>query len=157
MAMPADLGVIRLATPCSQRWDQMTGDRHVRHCKPCDKFVYDMSGLTTDEVRALVIAKEGKICWRFFVRDDGTVLTKDCPVGVKLAARRLYAGIASAVALTLLGAATLARDGGQVGLAMWLKAKSDGLGQKTVPLRSAEKPKRHLTGVLMIDPSKNQY
>lgn len=151
MALPADIGVIRVATPCSQPWEQMTGERHVRHCAACDKNVYDLAGLTADEVRELVVAREGKICWRFYVRKDGSVLTKDCPVGVRRAARKLYAGIASAVALTLLGLATLARDGGQLGLAMWLKSKSDASRVKPPePLRSTEKRGVQLTGARII-------
>jgi hypothetical protein len=45
---------------------------------------------------ALILEKEGKLCVRFFRRKDGTVLTDDCPVGLK-AIRNLYRRTAACI------------------------------------------------------------
>jgi hypothetical protein len=83
---------IRVAAPCSARWDAMTpvdGDR-VRHCGDCNKRVYNLSMMTRDEAEALLIAHEGKLCVRYYRRADGTILTKDCAVGVGKRRRRRF-------------------------------------------------------------------
>ncbi len=112
MAMDPTLGVISVASPCRQSWEGMTGGAHVRFCGACEKNVYQLDGLTTDEVRALIIEKEGKLCWRFFVRRDGTVLTKDCPVGIRRVRQRMFAALATACALVASSAALVLRSGG---------------------------------------------
>jgi len=66
----------------------MVGDEHVRFCGQCEKNVYNLSSLPREEAEALLVAKEGKMCVRLYRRDDGTVLTNDCPVGVKKRRRR---------------------------------------------------------------------
>jgi hypothetical protein len=35
------------------------------------------------EAERLVVEKEGRLCVRFHRRADGTVLTRDCPVGLR--------------------------------------------------------------------------
>jgi hypothetical protein len=99
--MRRDLGIVGVATPCSASWDQMVGDDRVRHCGACQKNVYSVAELTADEVRALILEKEGKLCWRFFARADGTLLTKDCPVGLARVRRRAMAAMGAAAALVL--------------------------------------------------------
>lgn len=69
---------LRVATPCTARWDQMTGDDRVRHCDQCDKSVYNLSGMTRDEAEALVIERNGKLCARYYQRRDGTIIFSDC-------------------------------------------------------------------------------
>jgi hypothetical protein len=89
---------IRVATPCSAKWDNMLGDDRVRHCIDCNKNVYNLSGMTRDEAEALIVAKNGDMCARFFQRADGTILTADCTVGVsKRRKRRLFAAGAAAL------------------------------------------------------------
>ena len=83
---------VRVAAPCRASWDAMTridGDR-VRHCGDCDKRVYNLSQMTRDEAEALIVAHEGKLCVRYYRRADGTILTKDCPVGVGKRRRRRF-------------------------------------------------------------------
>ncbi len=80
---------IYVASPCSAEWDQMDGDARSRHCQLCDKNVYNLSGMTRAEAEALLVAKEGRLCVRYFRRADGTVLTRDCPVGKARLARRM--------------------------------------------------------------------
>lgn len=80
----------------------MVGDDRVRHCGVCDKHVYTLDTLSAPEVRELVLKTEGRICWRFFVRKDGTVLTRDCPVGLARVRRRSLA-LAGALCVLVLG------------------------------------------------------
>lgn len=94
------LASAKIASPCSADWDQMIGDDHVRFCKSCEKNVYDLSSLTAEAAEALIVEKEGNLCARFYTRSDGTVLTADCPVGV----RRKWVRRAGAAAV-LFGAA----------------------------------------------------
>src|SRR6185436_15359501 len=75
------LGNITVASPCSARWGHMAGDERVRFCLQCQKHVYNFSAMTSEEISALVAAKEGKICARFYQRADGTLITSDCPLG----------------------------------------------------------------------------
>jgi hypothetical protein len=100
----AVLGNISVASPCSASWEEMAGDDQVRFCGHCEKNVYNLSALTADEAVSLIREKEGDLCGRFFRRADGTVLTADCPVGVRLRVRRrnrrsLVAALAGVLAL----------------------------------------------------------
>jgi hypothetical protein len=80
---------LSVASPCSASWDEMTGDARVRHCGDCDQRVYDLSGLTRVEAEGLLVATRGRLCVRYFRRADGTILTRDCPVGARKLARRM--------------------------------------------------------------------
>lgn len=83
---------VRIASPCSVPWSSMEGDDRRRHCRQCDRAVYDLSSLSRDEAEALVGARAAtgeRLCVSFFVRQDGTVLTADCPVGLARVRRSL--------------------------------------------------------------------
>ena len=92
---------IRVATPCSADWNAMTGDERTRACGDCNKNVYNISELTREEAEALIIAKEGDLCVRYFQRKDGTILLKDCAIGV--AQKRKRRVIAAGAAALLAG------------------------------------------------------
>jgi hypothetical protein len=79
---------VAIAAPCKASWDEMVGDDRVRFCGQCDKNVYNLSAMPRDEAEALLAAREGKMCVRLYKRVDGTVMTSDCPVGVKRRRRR---------------------------------------------------------------------
>ncbi|HEX7665790.1 MAG TPA: hypothetical protein VF407_14790 [Polyangiaceae bacterium] len=91
----------KIASPCNADWNDMRGDTQVRFCGKCEKNVYNLSEMTEDEAEALILEKEGKLCARFYTRADGTVMTKDCSVGV----RRKWATRAGAAAVLLGGGA----------------------------------------------------
>jgi len=74
---------VRVASPCKASWDAMKGDERVRFCDRCEKNVYDLSAMTRDEATRLLVEREESLCVRLYRRDDGTVLTADCPVGVR--------------------------------------------------------------------------
>jgi hypothetical protein len=102
--LPVVLESLRIATPCQADWDDMKGDNRVRFCGRCEKNVYNLSAMSRTEAEALVGAKEGRMCVRLYQRTDGTVLTSDCPVGVRRARlrHRVWAsvsGVAASMAL----------------------------------------------------------
>ncbi len=74
---------LRVATPCRANWDKMEGDERARFCGQCNKHVYNLSALSASAAADLIREKEGKLCARFYQREDGTVLHgDDCPVGL---------------------------------------------------------------------------
>ena len=93
---------LRVASPCSESWDKMTGDDRVRFCDRCRKNVYDLSSLTREQAEALVFAREGAMCVRFYRRPDGAILTADCPTGMRR--RRRFRGFAAGVLAGILTA-----------------------------------------------------
>ena len=97
---------IRVATPCRADWNEMTGDERVRHCAHCDKDVFNLSSMTRDEAEALVLAKAGNLCARYYQRQDGTILLADCAVGIAQKKKRRV--IAAGAAMLLAGSATAA-------------------------------------------------
>lgn len=92
---PFSVDDIQIASPCHASWDDMHGDDRVRFCGSCRKNVYTLDGMSKREIRMLFEETEGRACVRLYRRQDGTVLTADCPVGLaakaKAAARRAYA------------------------------------------------------------------
>lgn len=80
---------IEVASPCSANWDEMIGNNRARHCGECKLNVYNLSGMTRRDAENLLLNAEGRVCVRYFKRKDGTVITKDCPVGWKAIKRRV--------------------------------------------------------------------
>jgi hypothetical protein len=76
----------------------MEGGDRVRFCKECRLNVYNLSEMSRQEAEWLVRNREGRLCVRFFRRRDGTLLTRDCPVGFRARVRRYLAMAAAAVA-----------------------------------------------------------
>ncbi len=77
------LNNISVASPCSANWDEMYGNIRQRHCGECRMNVYNLSEMTKQDAENLIMNAEGRLCARFYRRADGTVITKDCPVGWK--------------------------------------------------------------------------
>ncbi|MCA8977790.1 MAG: hypothetical protein KDC98_23900 [Planctomycetes bacterium] len=97
---------IAIASPCSTDWNQMQGDARCRFCSQCNLHVFDLSAMTRPEAEALVRSRTGtdggqRLCVRFTRRADGTVLTRDCPVGLRQRMRRTGARIVAACAALL--------------------------------------------------------
>lgn len=100
---------LEIATPCSADWAAMKGDDRVRFCGLCRLNVYNLSGMPRAEAEALVQKAEGRVCVRFWKREDGTVLTQDCPLGVRVARRvRRAVGVVTATVAGLVGLGGLA-------------------------------------------------
>jgi len=83
------LDSVRIASPCSANWNEMRGDERKRYCAMCRLNVYNLSDMTRDEAESFLINAEGRVCVKFYQRADGTVLTKDCPVGWQAVKKRV--------------------------------------------------------------------
>ena len=100
--MTISLSQVRIASPCTMSWDDMVGDDRSRFCEQCHLNVYNLAAMTQAEAEALIREKEGRLCARLYQRADGTIITRDCPVGLarcRKAARWMMARIAAGVAL----------------------------------------------------------
>jgi hypothetical protein len=80
---------VAVAAPCSADWDAMIGNDRARFCGQCRLNVYNLSGMTKREAEALIASSEGRLCVRFYRRADGTILTENCPVGLRALKRRM--------------------------------------------------------------------
>jgi ABC-type cobalt transport system substrate-binding protein len=98
---------MRVASPCSVGWESMSGDERVRFCDQCRLHVYNISELTSAEASSLITKTEGQLCARVYRRADGSILTRDCPVGLRALRRRVskMAGAAFAAVLSLCSGA----------------------------------------------------
>lgn len=99
------LDSLRIASPCNVDWDSMTGDERVRFCGQCKRNVYNISEMSRGEAATLMRKSESELpCIRMYKRRDGTVITDDCPVGIKKLrklrdrARAIASAAASAIA-----------------------------------------------------------
>lgn len=82
MRKESPLNHIKIASPCSADWASMFGNDRRRFCGDCKLNVYNISGMTLSEAEELLERSEGRLCVRYYRRADGTILTKDCPVGL---------------------------------------------------------------------------
>jgi hypothetical protein len=95
---------VRVASPCPANWDDMTGDDRTRFCGLCQLSVHNISEMTATEAEAFLRDSVGekRTCIRLYRRADGTILTSNCPVGLRAARdrmRRVVSRVAAAVAL----------------------------------------------------------
>jgi Carboxypeptidase regulatory-like domain len=102
---------LRIASACPADWSKMAGDDRVRNCSACKLNVYNTSELTEGQVQSLVEKREGRLCIRLYKRADGTVITRDCPVGIRAYYRKTArsAGLALSAVLGLFTTAALAQ------------------------------------------------
>ena len=72
---------LAIASPCPLTWDSLTprpDDPRVRDCGQCQHAVYDLRELTRAEAAELV-SRDERVCVRLYRREDGSVMTRDCP------------------------------------------------------------------------------
>lgn len=94
-----DLNDLRIASPCKIPWDSMKGTDTKRYCSQCHLNVYNISNMTHGEAVKL-IGNDTAHCFSLFRRPDGTVITRDCPVGV--ARIRKYLKWSAVIVISLL-------------------------------------------------------
>jgi hypothetical protein len=84
VALPM-LDDVDVASRCDVSWASMEGDSDVRYCGSCKKHVYNLSMMSRAEAEAVLVAAKATegMCVRLYRRADGTVITDDCPVGVR--------------------------------------------------------------------------
>lgn len=90
------LASVQIASPCPARWEDMTGDDLTRLCAGCNLHIHNLTSMTSDEAETFLRDRVGsspigkpRVCIRFFRRADGTILTRDCPVGLALWRKRV--------------------------------------------------------------------
>jgi hypothetical protein len=80
----------------------MAGDNRTRHCALCNLNVYNFSEMTSGEIEQLITASKGqRVCGRLYRRVDGTILTSDCPVGLRARIRRVSRTVGAALAAAM--------------------------------------------------------
>jgi hypothetical protein len=93
---------VKVAAPCLADWDQMVGSGRVRFCGQCSLNVYNLSSMTKAQAEHLIASTEGRLCVRFYRRRDGSIITRDCPVGLRAIGRRV-SYLTKAVVSLILG------------------------------------------------------
>ena len=102
---------VRVASPCHENWNDMSGDERTRFCGRCEKSVFNLSGMTAADAEELLVQHGTSLCVRFYRRADGTVMTADCPVGrthvrkQRIVAAALAGGVAAVTSGLAMAAA----------------------------------------------------
>jgi Carboxypeptidase regulatory-like domain len=138
---------IRIASPCSADWDRMVGNEHVRYCCECKLDVYNFSEMSDGEVERIVAQREGRLCARFYQRSDGTMLTRNCPVGIRAAVRRV-SSFASATLAALISVGPAFAGVAQLGNAsslVQIAPAQTGMSLEIVDANGAVIPKARVT------------
>lgn len=90
---PRLLDEVMVAAPCNADWNEMSGDDRVRFCQLCQLNVFNIAALTESEAETLLRSKsenpEARLCLRLYRREDGTIITSNCPVGVEKFKKRM--------------------------------------------------------------------
>jgi len=118
------LNDLQIASPCSVPWNTMgeTSNDAIRFCSQCSKNVYDISKLTSAEAGLLLQQGEASgnfACMQLYRRFDGTVITDDCPVGLRRIRdswRQLRKVAAAVAAFFLIGLPLASQSKDQQGL-----------------------------------------
>ena len=100
------LNNVRVAAPCNADWEQMIGNERARFCGQCNLNVYNLSSMTKLEAESFIARNEVRLCVRFYRRADGSIITENCPVGLRAIKRKLSyfaKAISSAVLAFLAG------------------------------------------------------
>jgi hypothetical protein len=92
----------RIASPCHEPFEAMSGEGAIRSCARCDQEVFDLAQMTLAQAEALVASRQGgSSCVRLHKRRDGTMMFADCEVGAKgVWTRRAGLAIAATVIAT---------------------------------------------------------
>lgn len=105
-----------IAAPCDVGWDTMEGDERTRFCGQCKLNVYNVAEMSTKEAASLIRTNEDSLCLRLYRRKDGTIITNNCPVGLrKIRDRMKRCAAALIMSLVWVGLVSSARAQGLVG------------------------------------------
>ncbi len=99
---------VTVASSCPASWEEMEGNDRVRSCDQCQLQVYNLSAMSQQEAEDLLGRSERRLCVRLYQRDDGTVMTADCPLGIEAFRRGVYWGIVKVIGIAFFFLALLA-------------------------------------------------
>jgi hypothetical protein len=138
---------IKIASPCSADWEEMFGDERKRFCGECRLNVYNLSGMSRDEAENFLMTSEGRVCVRYYLRADGTVLTDDCPVG--------WAGVKKqlSTAATAIFSLVITLFSGVLFVSLF--SKEDGKGRQ-LPIPFAKPTPVPIMGAIAVAPKENK-
>ena len=112
------LANLKVAAPCPANWDDMVGTDRERFCSQCALNVINISSLSSQEAEALLALKAGgRVCVQFYQRRDGTIITDNCPVGLRKLrdkSRQILKFASGFLALLFTGQAALAQKDQQI-------------------------------------------
>ncbi len=140
---------IRVASPCSQSWDEMSGNDRVRFCSHCSKHVNDISAMGRKEAERLVRLSKGNICVRY-VTDPvtgGPALMQIKPVKIGRAP-----ALAAGVLGTTLSVTSMAYTQGSPNIVELPTAMARSASLEEMPEKSEPTGTARLWGVL-TDPA----
>ncbi len=143
---------ISVASPCKRDWAKMSGDERVRFCSDCKMNVYNLSAMSQAELEAMVKQREGRVCVRFFSRPDGTVITRDCPVGVSRKRRTYAVSMAAMLALLAAPFATAQEECTLNGEPTFVESVRQLFWDLKVRLGLASPPMVHTVGMMVAPP-----
>ena len=95
--MMRELNIV-VSAPCSMSWAAMAGDDRVRHCGGCSQNVYNISDMTQKEAELFLQENGTGNCMQFYRRADGTIMTDNCPVGLRALRNRCRSALRVAAA-----------------------------------------------------------
>jgi hypothetical protein len=72
-----------IAAPCQVPWSSMAGTDRARDCSHCSRKVYNLSDMNRSEAEAFLAENGTSHCATFYRRADGTIMTDDCPAGLR--------------------------------------------------------------------------
>jgi len=155
------LSHVRVAAPCRADWERMRGNERVRFCDQCSMNVYNLSNMTKKDAEALILSTEGRLCVRYYHRADGSILTDNCPVGLRALKRRV-SGFSRAVVSSVLsffaGMAVLAGlETVQGSLDAATEATPDLISPVPIEEEAPTEPSTVFQGVLAAETSERAY
>lgn len=71
-SLSKDLESMRVARPCSQKWDLMKGNDQKRFCEHCQLHVHNLSAMSPRQIHRLS-QKSGRRCVAYFQTEDGGI------------------------------------------------------------------------------------
>lgn len=101
------LDMAYVASPCKADWNEMAGDDRTRFCGLCNKNVHNLSAMSFEDAEAFLRELTGEACVRLYRRKDGTVMTNDCPVGVRNKRVKRAAAVVASAGMAAAGMATM--------------------------------------------------
>lgn len=71
---------IVISSPCSVRWESMSGDEKIRFCGECKKNVHNITNMPPEQVADVLSRRlDERLCVFMYRKDNGTVVLDNCP------------------------------------------------------------------------------
>jgi hypothetical protein len=74
--MKFTLDNFEVKNPCSMKWEEMNGNREIRHCDRCQHNIYNISEMTSRRALKVLNQPEEKVCVSYFLDEKKQVVTQ---------------------------------------------------------------------------------